>query len=68
MAEQISPCAECEHHLFGLPKTCDKCYECEKRILYVEVIKWGKTLSRFDERDERELSSYVKKQLTKFEA
>lgn len=49
MTKIQSPCATCEHHLFGLPKTCEKCEkECEPRKRYVELIERGDLMTYFD--------------------
>jgi len=39
MTKLISPCATCDHHLFGLTKECDKCKECKLRKAYVKAIE-----------------------------
>lgn len=33
-----NPCHECDHHLSGGNKNCDRCISCEKRIAYVNAI------------------------------
>jgi len=33
-----NPCLECDHHLTGGDKNCDRCRECEKRVEYVNAI------------------------------
>ncbi len=60
MPKLISPCAECPHHLFGLPKDCDKCKDCDKRMLYVASIELGIDSTNLDERTEHALSAYQK--------
>jgi len=66
MTKRISPCATCDHHLFGLPKTCDKCERCKKRIAYVEADKRGWFENGFDDLDEHELNPFVKKHFAGF--
>lgn len=57
-----NPCATCDHHLAGLPKTCAKCERCEKRMWYVEAIKHYDALSNsFSDFDEYKLNSELRK-------
>jgi len=33
-----NPCLECDHHLAGGDKNCDRCRDCEKRVQYINAI------------------------------
>jgi len=33
-----NPCLECDHHLAGGDKNCDRCRDCERRVEYVNAI------------------------------
>ena len=48
MTKLISPCASCDHHLFGLPKTCEKCETCKSRTQYVELIERSDLMTYYD--------------------
>jgi hypothetical protein len=40
-----NPCLECDHHLAGKDKNCEKCKNCEKRLEYVHAIDTSRSSS-----------------------
>jgi len=40
-----NPCLECDHHLAGGDKNCEKCKNCEKRLEYVHAIDTSRSSS-----------------------